>query len=85
MIHITGTTAVPIPACAGIRIMINTGFTGTITLVDGAGVTQSIITNPVTGNNFQYYGLVNSVASPATVTASAVGDFTVNVLSRTMS
>jgi hypothetical protein len=83
MIHITGTSAVNIPPCAGIRITTNTGITGTVTVVDGAGTTQAVITNPAVGNAFAYYGLTSSSASPATVTASAVGDFTVSILSRT--
>lgn len=85
MIHITDTAAHNIPACAGIRITINTGFTGTFTLVDGAGTTQAVITNPVIGNSFTYYGLISSSASPATLTAAATGDSTVSILSRTIS
>jgi hypothetical protein len=84
MIHITGTSAVNIPMCAGIRITTNTGITGTVTLVDGAGTTQAVITNPAVGNTFTYYGLINNLTTPATVTASAVGDFTVSILSRTV-
>lgn len=84
MIHITNTAANNIPPCAGIRITVNTGFTGTITLVDGAGTTQAVVTTPATGNSFTYYGLISTNASPATVTSSATGDITISILSRTI-
>lgn len=84
MIHITDTAAHNLPPCAGIRITVNTGFTGTITLVDSAGTTQAVVTNPVVGNSFTYYGLISNTAVPATVTSSATGDITVSILSRTL-
>lgn len=82
MIHITDTAAHNIGPCAGIFIGVNTGFTGTLTLVDGAGTTQAIINNPVVGFGLPYYGLISSAASPATITASAAGDTTISILSR---
>lgn len=84
MIHITDTAAHNLPPCAGIRITVNTGFTGTITLVDSAGTTQAIITNPATSNSFTYYGLISTTATPATITDSAAADITVSILSRTL-
>lgn len=85
MIHITDTAAHNLPPCAGIRITVNTGFTGTITLVDSAGTIQAVVTNPVVGNNLTYYGLVSNIAVvPPTVTCSATGDITVSILSRTL-
>lgn len=81
MIHITDTAAHNIPPCAGIYIAVNTGFTGTLTLVDGAGTTQAVVTNPGAGFDNYYYGLISSIASPATVTASATGDTTISILS----
>lgn len=85
MIHITGTGAVSIPPAAGIRLTVNTAVTGTYTLVDGAGTTQAVITNPIAGNSFTYYGLISTIAAPATITGSATGDATLSILSRTMS
>lgn len=84
MIHITGTGVNNLPACAGVRVTINTGLTGTITITDGAGIVQAIITNPVTGNTFTYYGMVSVGQNGGTLVASAIGDITVSILSRTM-
>lgn len=85
MIHVTGTGAVSLPPAAGIRLTINAALTGTYTLVDGNGTTQAVITNPTVGNSFPYYGLVSTIAVPATLTASGAGDATISILSRTMS
>lgn len=85
MIHVTGTSAVNVPPCAGIRITCNaTTASQTYTLVDGAGTTQAVVTTPVIGNVFTYYGLISSAASLATFTASQVGDATISILSRTI-
>lgn len=84
MIHVTGTAAINIPACAGIMITMNSAVTGTYTLVDGAGTTQAVITNPTVGGSFTYFGLISSAASPATLTASVTGDATINILNRTL-
>lgn len=80
-IHVTGTGAVPVSTTTpglpvrGIRITVNTGFSGTITTVDGSG-TIGIATNPAVGNSFIYDGLL----SPVTVTNSAAGDTTISLL-----
>jgi hypothetical protein len=84
MIHVTGTTAVSLPPAAGIRLTVNAALTGTYTLVDGLGVTQAVVTNPTVGNTFTYYGLIGTLSSPATLTASATGDATISILSRTI-
>jgi hypothetical protein len=85
MIHVTGTTAVPIPPCAGIELKINTALTGTYTILDGLGNTVSVITNPTVGGSYTYYGLQpGSATNGGSVTASAIGDATINILSRTM-
>lgn len=86
MIHITGTTAVNIPPCAGIVLQVNSTIASQVyTLVDGAGVTQAVITSPLVGQQYVYYGLTSSAASPATLTAGLAGDATLSTLSRTMS
>jgi hypothetical protein len=85
MIHVTGTGAVNIPPCAGIRITCNaTTASQVYTLVDGAGTTQAIVTSPTVGINFTYYGLISTIASPATFTAGQAGDATISILSRTI-
>lgn len=77
MTHITGTSATLVNSGSlGILIQVNTGFTGTITVADTNG-TQAVVTNPVVGNAFRYYGLTGAV----TVTSSATGDITVSSLS----
>lgn len=85
MIHIASAATTNIPPCAGIRITVNTGYTGTCTLTDGAGTTQAVVTNPVTGNFYVYYGLISSTAAPATLVTTGAGmDITVSILSRTV-
>jgi hypothetical protein len=82
MIHITGTGATQLPPAAGIKATINLGFTGSLTLTDANGVVQAIVTNPATGQEFNWYGTPSSGQNGGTLTASAVGDITVSVLSR---
>lgn len=77
-VHITGTASVPISAgnVRGLRLTVNTGFTGTITTTDGTGVI-AIVTTPVAGNSFLYSGLLG----PVSVQNSAAGDVTASILS----
>lgn len=85
MIHVTGTTAVSLPPAAGIRLTVNATIASQVyTLVDGLGVTQAVITSPLVGGSFTYYGLYSTLSSPATLTAGLVGDATINILSRTI-
>lgn len=78
MIHITGTSAVKVGDYVnGMRLVVNTGFTGTITVTDANG-TQAVITNPVVGNFFTYHGLQGAV----NVTCSVAGDVTAYPLNR---
>lgn len=83
MIHVTGTSAVSLPPAAGIRLTVNAALTGTYTLVDGLGVTQAVVTNPTVGLEFNWLGIYGTSSSPATLTASATGDATISILSRT--
>lgn len=78
MIHITGTSAVNLPPAAAIRLTVNAALTGTYTVVDGNGNTVAVITNPPVGSSFLYEGINGA----GTITASAVGDATVGILSR---
>lgn len=79
--HFTGASAINAVAQAAkrVRITINTGFTGTLTISDETGIAGSpvvgIITNPVVGQFFDYWG----IQSGLTITPSGTGaDATVN-------
>jgi hypothetical protein len=77
MVYLTTATTKTLGAVPGILVTINLGFTGTITVADADG-TKALITNPVLGNSFRYYGFNGSVS----VTNSATGDITVSVLQK---
>lgn len=76
-IHITasGATTVSSAGPRGILITVNTALTGTITTTDQTGVI-AVVTNPVAGNAFRYYGLLGAT----TVNPSATTDITVSIL-----
>jgi len=85
MIHVTGNTAVNIPPCAGILVQCNaTTASQTYTILENDG-TSTVVTSPLVGQQFLYYGIKSSLAIPATFTASQVGDCSINILSRTLS
>lgn len=84
-IHITTGTVTVATATDGIRITVNLGFTGTIT-VAALGSTQygtpaqtlGIITNPVTGQNYTYRNLRTQGA--ITVAPNTTTDLSVDLL-----
>lgn len=79
MIYITtGATTTIVDATNGILITVNAALTGSITVQD-AGTTKAIITNPLVGNAFRYYGFTGQVK----LITSTTCDITVSVLSRT--
>lgn len=78
MIYITTTATATLPVTNGIRITVNAGLTGTLTVTD-AGSNVAIITNPAVGNSFIYYGFKGI----PTVTSSGTCDVTVSILNRT--
>lgn len=81
MIHITGTSAVNIPPCAGIRVICNaTTASQVYTLLENDGTT-TVITTPTVGQTETYYGIKSTLANPATFTASQAGDATLSILS----
>lgn len=69
----TATTFTKTGRVNSVLITVNTGFTGTITVLDGTRPV-GIVTNPATGNAFRYWSFITSLI----VTTSAVGDITVN-------
>lgn len=74
----TATTVQVSGPCRKIMITVNNGWTGTITVIDNTtGSTPLIgtITNPVTGNFFEYFNI--STGARITTTGT-VGDITVN-------
>lgn len=83
--HITASGAQVIAVADGIQIVVNLGFTGTIT-VTTAGSTQygtpastvAVVTNPVTGQTFTYRNLRTQGA--ISVNPSTTTDLTVNVV-----
>lgn len=76
MTHLTAAGAAKVADNAyGILITVNTGLTGSITVTDANG-TQAVITNPVVGNMFRYFGLTGQV----NVNPSATCDITVSIL-----
>lgn len=78
MVHITAATTNAVGSPRGILIQINLGWTGTITVSDSIG-TQAIITNPVLGQSFKYYGFTGAVS---VVTTGATEDCTVSNLTQ---
>jgi hypothetical protein len=78
MVHITAATTNAVGSPRGILIQINLGWTGTITVSDAIG-TQAIITNPVLGQQFKYYGFTGAVS---VVTTGTTEDCTVSNLTQ---
>jgi len=79
-VHFTSATALnAIPMAAKkVRIQVNTGFTGTLTLSDETGTTGSpvigVITNPAAGQYYEYW----TIQTGFTITPSTTGiDLTV--------
>lgn len=76
-IHIINAVTTQIPAAAGIQIVINTTFAGTITVSDTAG-TQAVVTNPTVGTSLPYFGSTGNF----TIVTTGTGDASINILSR---
>lgn len=78
MIYITtGATTTIADRATGILVQNNAALTGTITVKDG-GNTVAVITNPVVGNQYRYFGFNGQV----TIVTSTTCDVTVSVLNR---
>lgn len=85
-LSITTTAATPIGLARAIRITVNTGFTGNLTVVT-AGSTQYgttgqtfTIVNPITGQTFAYGGLHEQ--GIVTITAGAACDLAVTKVNK---
>lgn len=63
-------------ALRGLLIQVNAALTGTLTVKDGT-TTVAVITNPLVGQQYRYYGF----AGICTVTPSATCDATASALS----
>lgn len=77
MIHVTTAATYTISGAAGLRITVNAALTGTITVADTNG-TQAVITNPVVGSEYNYFGFAPGAV---TVINSATADATISVFS----
>lgn len=78
MTHITAATTNAVGTPRGVLIQINLGWTGTITVADANG-TQAVITNPVLGQSYKYWGFTGAVS---VVTTGTTEDCTVSNLER---
>jgi hypothetical protein len=77
MIYMTANQAYTVggPKLRGLLIQVNTALTGTLTVKDDA-TTVAVITNPVVGSQYRYYGF----SGTCTVTPSTTCDATASAL-----
>lgn len=75
-IHVTTGATTTLPQTNGLLIQVNAALTGTITVNDATGAI-AVITNPVVGNQYLYYGL----SGVPTVVTSTTCDITLSLLS----